>query len=374
MLTEEILKLFYAATEVPLFLFDSELNHLTWQYPALSHLPPQHFIDVLKKHITDDAAVYIFLVQQANILSFIRTNSDHYLMLWSQPLPIYTNNNEQLEFKNGVQFLPKMIAITKQLYFDLYQELPNQNIIDVKSLNIESENSKKLIDNIHPHNSNNAESRMLDALSKGDVKRFTSYFDDFLASGEPGLLNTTSTLRNQKDLAIVATTLFTRASLRAAVLPEEAYALSDNYIQEIEQMPSIDDLHNYILNIGLNFIQKIQHSKRTNSLPLVTKAQDYIAKNISHTISVSDIASYLGISSSYLMKLFKESTHMTVGAYITERKIQEAKTLLAYTSNSIADIANQLGYSDQAYFSRQFSKVTAHSPFKYRQQKQNKFI
>lgn len=369
----EVFTLFHTATDVPLILYDNELNQIRKRYPTISPTPPQYFLNIFRKQFTPQTTIYIFLVQQANIFAFIRT-AVGYTMLWSQPLPIYTTATNQLEFNSGVKFLPKLIALTKQLYYDITQEWPNDSKIQVTTLNIEPEKNQLLTRVWQQHNSNNAEAQMLDALATGDTIHFTQQFDQFLASGEPGLLNPASSLRNQKNLAIVATTLFTRAALRAGVLSEEAYALSDQYIQNIEKMTKIDDLRNYILNIGLNFIQKVQLVEHPKALPLVTKAQDYISKNLGQPLSVAKIATAIGVSSSYLMKLFKSQIHMSVGTYMTIKKIRTAQTLLIYTSNSIAAIAEQLGYSSQSYFSRQFSQIVKKSPSQYRKEKQNQLI
>ena len=47
-------------------------------------------------------------------------------------------------------------------------------------------------------------------------------------------------------------------------------------------------------------------------------------------------------------------------------RIDRAKELLDFTDESIADIAEASGFSDQNYFARTFKKVTGMTPTQYR--------
>ena len=49
-----------------------------------------------------------------------------------------------------------------------------------------------------------------------------------------------------------------------------------------------------------------------------------------------------------------------------ERRVLEARRLLAYTEAGVADVARELGFSDPAYFSRFFSRRVGESPAAYR--------
>lgn len=80
----------------------------------------------------------------------------------------------------------------------------------------------------------------------------------------------------------------------------------------------------------------------------------------------SSYASMLNISEVYLNEAVKETTGLSVGAYIRKLMIVRAKRLLAYTSQSTKEIAFSLGYDDYAYFSKVFKKSEGMSPSEYR--------
>ncbi|MVT07906.1 helix-turn-helix domain-containing protein [Chitinophaga tropicalis] len=55
---------------------------------------------------------------------------------------------------------------------------------------------------------------------------------------------------------------------------------------------------------------------------------------------------------------FSESEHVTLEKYIIEYRVEKAKELLVYTDQSLADIADKLGFSSAAHLSRQFKSTT----------------
>ncbi|WP_213309031.1 helix-turn-helix transcriptional regulator [Paraburkholderia sacchari] len=81
----------------------------------------------------------------------------------------------------------------------------------------------------------------------------------------------------------------------------------------------------------------------------------------------SSIARAVGVSERYLQKIFSERQE-TVSATIRERRILEAKRLLANRAQlrlSVTQIAYAVGFSDPAWFSRVFRQATGVSPARY---------
>lgn len=74
----------------------------------------------------------------------------------------------------------------------------------------------------------------------------------------------------------------------------------------------------------------------------------------------------LGVSASYLSRLFKKETGVSVSTYIRDRKIDMAKNLLRFSDASMIDIANRLAFSSQSHFIQQFKESVGMTPKKYR--------
>lgn len=96
-------------------------------------------------------------------------------------------------------------------------------------------------------------------------------------------------------------------------------------------------------------------------------AFEYIQKNYSEKILISDIANHLNISSRYLSKLFNEATNLTVLQYLNIYRINQAIDLMTNTDNSLTDISLTVGLGDIQHFSKLFKNIIGINPRKYKQ-------
>lgn len=83
---------------------------------------------------------------------------------------------------------------------------------------------------------------------------------------------------------------------------------------------------------------------------------------------LQDYAQAQGLHPNYLSNVIKSKTGKTVGTWIAEKTIAEAKSLLKNTDISIKEITFRLGFTDTANFSTYFKKNAGISPLTYRKQ------
>ena len=88
--------------------------------------------------------------------------------------------------------------------------------------------------------------------------------------------------------------------------------------------------------------------------------------HIRERITIEDLADVFGVSASYLSRLFKKETGISVSEYIREQKIHVAKNLLRFSDYPMIDIANRLSFSSQSHFIQQFREAVGVTPKKYR--------
>jgi AraC family transcriptional activator of pobA len=79
-------------------------------------------------------------------------------------------------------------------------------------------------------------------------------------------------------------------------------------------------------------------------------------------------ASQLGLSTAHLNALCRQLAGRTALAMIHERLLLEARRNLVYTAMTIREVAETLGFSDPAYFTRFFRRATGMSPSVFREQ------
>lgn len=77
-------------------------------------------------------------------------------------------------------------------------------------------------------------------------------------------------------------------------------------------------------------------------------------------------ADMLHISPNYLNKICKEETGQTAGDLIRKRITVEAQRLLHYTSDTVNEIADKLGFENASYFITFFKKQTEITPEQFR--------
>lgn len=102
---------------------------------------------------------------------------------------------------------------------------------------------------------------------------------------------------------------------------------------------------------------------RSDALGRVVK---FIDENLAKSISLNEVAEAAFLSPSYLSQLLKKQTGQAFVEWLTARRMQRARELLAHTGDRISTIANAVGFVDEAYFARRFHQHFGTSPSKYR--------
>lgn len=98
----------------------------------------------------------------------------------------------------------------------------------------------------------------------------------------------------------------------------------------------------------------------------VRSALEMIQERFQEDLSLTSIAEALFVSPNYLSSLFKTETGSTFTHHLTKARMERAKELLRETNMKIYHICEQVGYADQAHFSRMFKTLEGMSPYEYR--------
>lgn len=95
-------------------------------------------------------------------------------------------------------------------------------------------------------------------------------------------------------------------------------------------------------------------------------AMRYISANYENHISVKDICDAVGYSKSTVLAAFRKEYSLTVNAYLTNLRLEQAKKMLSGGEFTVYEIATRCGFSDQSYFSKVFSRKYGVTPTDYR--------
>jgi signal transduction histidine kinase/DNA-binding LacI/PurR family transcriptional regulator/AraC-like DNA-binding protein/CheY-like chemotaxis protein len=122
-------------------------------------------------------------------------------------------------------------------------------------------------------------------------------------------------------------------------------------------------------------IQRVLQGESTLNQPtggLVRQASAFIQQNYTRTFSLVELAETIGVSKSYLSRIFKMDMGISLWDYLNRFRIQKAKELLLLSDESITQVAGAVGYEDVGYFSRVFHDHNGCSPRAFRREVRKK--
>ena len=151
----------------------------------------------------------------------------------------------------------------------------------------------------------------------------------------------------------------------------ERLALFDELFRNLERGFSIEILE-YIslclprLLASFTHLEQYRIVNEQMTKDPVRQSINFMLENIKTKLKLADLSAVVNLSSSHFSRLFFARTGHSPIDYLIQLKIQRSCRLLDNTELTIAEIAREMGFDDQFYFSRQFRKVMNMSPRDYR--------
>lgn len=207
----------------------------------------------------------------------------------------------------------------------------------------------------------------MEHITNGRIDKLADVTDySIVGEAALGILSKRSRLQSEKNLMITAIALVCRAAIKGGLNEETAFTLSDFYIQQLEELRSLQEILNLVKEAIYDYTKRVhQLHKQKHSAP-ITACLHYIYNNLYNDISLVNLSRLCHLSSNYLSSMFKKEVGMSIRAYIQKQRIDEAKKLIILTNYAISDIANWLNFTDQSYFIKVFKKHTGMTPKQFK--------
>ncbi|WP_034040890.1 AraC family transcriptional regulator [Wocania ichthyoenteri] len=106
----------------------------------------------------------------------------------------------------------------------------------------------------------------------------------------------------------------------------------------------------------------------------ISQSITFLNKHIKEIFKVEDLALQQNLSVSRYTELFKKKTGFSPIKYFNNIKIQKSCQYLYFTDLTIKEISLKVGFKDQYYFSRAFSKLIGMPPSKYKMLYENQYL
>ena len=275
--------------------------------------------------------------------------------------------------RNSIPYYPyqEYVKMIRLSYLYLYDKEIDENSFCIIGKTL-MQNNPSIYDeamsgstDVEEHGSYQYERYIWECIRMGDADKI----NELLYSNtkiKMGTLCVGNDLRNMKNLLIVGIALASRAAMDGGLNSEIAYSLADVFIRQIESMNRLSDYESST-KMFLEFAYRVKEVSKIRSYsPNVNQCCEYIKSHTTDNISVAQIADHLGISNTYLSRIFKQETGLSVVDYIKKVKIKEAKFLLKYTNLTLVEISEKLAYSSQSHFNTVFKEAMSITPKQYR--------
>ncbi len=105
---------------------------------------------------------------------------------------------------------------------------------------------------------------------------------------------------------------------------------------------------------------------KTRKDDLAARIDLFLTRRLHAKLERSEIARAFGLSSSHCARLFRDATGTTMHERLTELRIERAKVLLREGTQSISDIALEVGFDSFSHFTRMFRSRAGVLPSDYR--------
>jgi AraC family transcriptional regulator len=134
----------------------------------------------------------------------------------------------------------------------------------------------------------------------------------------------------------------------------------------------------YVEHLSWTFAAHLVHSSRQAVLSAALRSQglsrrqlqrvvEFIEENLEKDLGVEDLARAASLNPAYFGRQFKKATNLSPHQFVTQRRVERAKRLLAVDGSSIADIAVACGFCHQEHLTRTFRARCGITPAAYRE-------
>ena len=179
-------------------------------------------------------------------------------------------------------------------------------------------------------------------------------------------------VQHRKNLAIIGVALCARAAIEGGVTPESAYRISGYYIQKCDEARDpahmLHHRNRAIEELAGRVAEKLNKPRGSG---YVERCRDYVRKHYREKIYLEDVAEALGLSPTYLSRLFKKETGGCLQDFINEERVFRAANLLLYSDLSLTEIAEYVHFPNQSYFGKIFKQFKGMTPKAFRDRYQS---
>lgn len=137
--------------------------------------------------------------------------------------------------------------------------------------------------------------------------------------------------------------------------------------KEFSKRKTMQDMEEWLITNYCCAADQIKECAAQKPNKNAEKMRHYIDKNFTKDISLTTIADYMGYSSTYVSKIFKQTYGISYIEYMNSKRVELSKQLLGNTPLSVKEIGFQVGFNNMQTFFRVFKQCVGTTPSQYRE-------
>lgn len=155
------------------------------------------------------------------------------------------------------------------------------------------------------------------------------------------------------------------------LLEENAGENQEEFLENLMKKATFQGMQNLVREYYNGMFLKLRLLGTRREPAEIVRIKQYIKEHYHETVTLDELADYIGMNPSYMSAFFKKETGQNYKNYLTEVRMKEAVRLLNSTDKKSYEIAEAVGYKDIKQFREKFREYYGLSPQKYRKKGEN---
>lgn len=375
------------ATAVQCLLFDDQLTPV---YPDPGQWTCYHYYCGNRSECDKD---HDLVVQEAYRLgnTFIHLCHKN-LVLWGIPLLhegriagsaisgylLFEQNRAQLEaYKKSFPLLTEENGLISSKSVSLYSKnlfetFTSENLIDIDLFKQSEEKAyiqraigEKLIENKRLDSDDHQiiylkQQNLMNSIKSLNIEGIRDDLNDVLSEI---FLEGVANINLLKFRMLELFVLMTRTMIESGGDFERFYTLTTQYARQSEKLEDIYSFSLWLKEVLNEFVLTVTQSRNRRG-PL-QRALDYIGQNLDKRLTLAEVAAYVQMSESRFSQVFRQEIGVSFPEYVNSKKIEKAKEWIATDEQSLTQMASNLAFYDQSYFTKTFRRYVGITPKQY---------
>lgn len=217
------------------------------------------------------------------------------------------------------------------------------------------------------------DARTLDARMNALLKAMTEYDLVRIYDELENLFQSLTSLRSKFTVHNLSNYIIWKLEQHLSSIDENLFELLDMELHNFDillQFETINDIRSWLVHRVFEISERLHEKSNTTNSKFIRSIVKAIKERMSENVTLKDFAEQFSFSPSYLGFLIKEKSGYTFNELLVHLRMERACELLKQPGMKIYEVADQVGYRNLPYFSRQFKDKFGMTPIEYRKREQ----